>query len=63
MDKQALKEKISYGMVKEIAENNGWSTKTVSNFINGRTNSLKVERAVLSAIADVNNDRSLALNK
>lgn len=63
MDKQALKEKITYGMVKEIAEKNGWSTKTVSNFINGRSNSLKVERAVLSVITELNNDRSTALNK
>jgi len=63
MDRQALKLKITYGMVKEIAENNGWSTKTVSNFINGRSNSLKVERAVLSAITKLDNDRSTALNK
>ena len=63
MDKQALKEKITYGMIKEIAQKNGLSTKTVSNFINGRSNSLKVERAVLSVITQLNNDRSNALNK
>ncbi|HEK20678.1 LacI family DNA-binding transcriptional regulator [Mucilaginibacter sp.] len=61
MDRQALKLKITYGMVKEIAQKNGWSTKTVSNFINGRSNSLKVERAVLSAITELNIERSAAL--
>jgi DNA-binding LacI/PurR family transcriptional regulator len=61
MDRQALKLKITYGMVKEIAQKNGWSTKTVSNFINGRSNSLKVERAVLSAITELNIERSTAL--
>jgi hypothetical protein len=61
MDRQALKLKITYGMVKDIAAKNSWSTKTVSNFINGRSNSLKVERAVLSAITELDNERSKAL--
>lgn len=62
MDRQALKAKIQYGMITYIAKENGWSVKTVWNYVNGKTNSIKVEKAVLRAVSELNKERASILS-
>ncbi len=57
-----LKEKLPHGFGKVIAERAGVNEQAVSKFLNGKTNSWKVEKATLEVIAELNTTRGNVLN-
>lgn len=62
MNRQELKSQIPHGYVKVIAKKAGVSLNSVSLFLNGKSNSLKVELAALEVLSEVNAKREKALS-
>lgn len=50
-------------MNKMIAEKIGVSQKTISNYLTGKTNSEKVENAILQALGELKEDKKQLLKK
>ncbi|WP_295714187.1 hypothetical protein [Mucilaginibacter sp.] len=59
---QELKEKLPHGSGKVIAKIAGVNEQSVSKFLNGKTRSLKLEKAVLEFIAELDQQRDKVLN-
>ena len=57
MDRKKLKKHVPYGYGKIIAEKAGVSERAVSHFLVGKTNSVKIEMAVLEVIAGLNSEK------
>ncbi len=57
MNREELKNCIPYGYGKKIAEKAGVTEKSVSNFLVGKTNSVKIEMAALEVIAGLNGEK------
>jgi DNA-binding LacI/PurR family transcriptional regulator len=53
-----IKEKLPHGFGKIVAEKAGVNEVSVSRFLNGKTNSWKVERAALEVIAELQSTRT-----
>jgi len=62
MNRKKLKAKIPYGHVSKIAKQAGVTTKTVYSFLNGKSDSYKVEMAVLETIVEIDKKKSDLLN-
>lgn len=62
MDRQELKAKLPHGYGKIIAEELGVTPKAVYDFMNGRTNSYKIERAVLRTVSKLKREKEAYLN-
>jgi transcriptional regulator with XRE-family HTH domain len=59
---QELKDKIPHGFGKIIAERAGVNECSVSKFLNGKTKSWKVEKAVIEVIAELETKRETIFN-
>lgn len=55
MNRQDLRKKVPRGYGKEIAKRAGVSQKFVSDYLNGKANSEKVEIATLEVLAELSN--------
>lgn len=53
LDRKKIRENIPHGYGKVIAEKAGVSPKSVSEYLNNRTNSERIEQAALEVIAQV----------
>ncbi|WP_149912724.1 hypothetical protein [Sphingobacterium cavernae] len=62
MDRQELKAKLPHGYGRIIAKELGVTPKAVYDFLNGRTNSYKIERAVLRAVSKLTREKEAYLN-
>ena len=62
-ENQNLKEKLPHGFGKVVAERAGVSEISVSKFLNGKTSSWNIEKAVLGVISDLNKERLNISNK
>jgi len=61
MERKELKSKVPHGYGKIIAERAGVKEQTVSQFLNGKTDNVKVELATLEIIAELDSKRSKLL--
>jgi hypothetical protein len=57
INNQELKEKLPHGFGKVVAEKAGVNEVSVSRFLNGKTNSWKIEKAALEVIAELQSTR------
>lgn len=62
MTREELKAKIPFGYGKKIAAELGVTPKTIYLFLNGKSNSYKVENAVLKAIGELKKEKENLLN-
>jgi Transcriptional regulators len=53
MERKDLKEKLPYGYAKLVAERAGVSSHSVSRFLNGYNNSVKIENATLEILSEL----------
>jgi transcriptional regulator with XRE-family HTH domain len=53
MERQELKSKVPHGYIEVIAERAGVNRMTVSNFLNGKNDNVKVEMATLEVLAEL----------
>lgn len=63
INRKELKEKVPYGYGKKIAEKAGVSQKVVSDYLNGKINSEKVEIATLEILAEISMKKKLLLEQ
>jgi transcriptional regulator with XRE-family HTH domain len=61
MERQELKTKIPHGYAKLIAEKDGVNRVTVSNWLNGKSDNVSVEIAVLEVVADLSEKKKSLL--
>jgi transcriptional regulator with XRE-family HTH domain len=63
LNRKQLKSKIPFGYGKEIAKRAGVTQKHVSDYLNGRANSERVEMAVLEVLAELNTKKKILLQQ
>lgn len=63
MERSELKSRIPYGYCKRIAQKAGVSKHSVSKYLKGKTNSYKVEKAILEVIAELSQEKQQLLAK
>lgn len=63
MDRKELKRLLPYGYGRKIAKRVGVSEKSVSLFINGKSNSPKIEIGALEVLAELNSKRRLLISQ
>ncbi len=63
MNIQEIKNHIPHGYGKVIAERAGVTEKSVSNFLTGKTKSIKIEMAALEVLAELNTKKSALSEK
>jgi DNA-binding LacI/PurR family transcriptional regulator len=61
MDRKELKAKVPHGYAKKIAEKAGVNRITVSNWLNGRSDNVSVEMAVLEIVAELSEKKNSLL--
>lgn len=54
LNRTELKKQVPRGSATTIAQKAGVTTKTVSEYLNGKNNNIKVELAVLEVLAELN---------
>ncbi len=57
IDRSHIKQEMPRGMGKMVAEKIGVTPKSVSNYLTGKTNSNKIEMAILQSISDFKKER------
>jgi transcriptional regulator with XRE-family HTH domain len=63
IDRASLREKVPFGYGRIIAKRAGVTPKSVSDYLNGRMNSVKIELAVLETLAELNTIKNDYLEK
>ncbi len=63
MDREKYKSLLPYGYKAVVAERAGCSRQTVSAFFKGKTNSKKVEDAILDIVAELKEQREVKMRK
>jgi predicted transcriptional regulator len=63
MTREELKKSIPHGYCKKIAVEAGVTTKAVSQFLSGKSNSLKIELAALKVIGGIEMQKSALMKK
>lgn len=63
MNRSELKNRIPHGYCKVIASKAGVSTKSVTQFLSGKSNSHKVEMAVLQVLAELADEKKMFTQK
>lgn len=63
MNREELKNHIPYGYGKVIAQKAGVSERSVSNYMSGKTNSIKIEMAALQVLAELGEEKKELINK
>jgi transcriptional regulator with XRE-family HTH domain len=63
MTRQELKAKIPHGYAKQIAKKAGVNRVTVSNWLNGKSDNVLVELAVLEVLAELSEKKNSLLNR
>jgi transcriptional regulator with XRE-family HTH domain len=63
IDRNYLKKQMPHGSAKILAEKIGVTPKSISNYITGKSNSEKIELAVLQLVADLKKKKNQLLKK
>ena len=63
MQREEIKAKIPHGYGKKIAERAGVDVVSVSRFINGHSNSIKIEMAALEVISEMEQQKKSLIAK
>lgn len=58
MERQELKSKVPHGYIEVIADKAGVNRMTVSNFLNGKNDNIKVEIATLEVLAELSEKKN-----
>lgn len=61
MERQELKAKVPHGYSKMIAKRAGVKEQAVSQFLNGKTDNVKIELATLEILAELSEKKSRLL--
>jgi len=62
-DRKLIRKKLPQGSGKKISEMSGISMVSVSRWMTGKTNSLKIENAAIELLIKLNKDRDRTLKK
>lgn len=57
LSREQIKGKVPFGYGKKIAEKAGVSQKSVSDWLNGKTDSVRIETATLELLAELSKAR------
>lgn len=57
ISRQELKKRVPFGYGKKIAKRAGVSQKSVSDYLNGHTNSERIETATLEILAEISSKK------
>lgn len=63
IDRKELRKKLPYGYCKEIAKELGVTKGTISLYFRGKTNSARIENAVLKKVAELNEAKQKLLKQ